>query len=181
MPMLQRFKGAALGLGITLLPIAALACGHFLLAPYTAATVYDLDPTTEARAASSLRHGIVRAYIVIALIMAAYWMLAAALGRGQVLRIRSANIVLALSILTFAFTVVVLSTVQRPERFFEGACPLLGLSKEPFTLNGTFYFIDGPPPCENFASSAGTVVFLGMPLILFATSAILRIVGSRRR
>lgn len=183
MTMLHRFKGAAFGLGITLVPIAALACVHFLLAPYTAATVYDLDPTTAARAASSLRHGIVRAYTVIALIIAAYWLLAAALGRGQVLRIRSANIVLALSVLAFAATIIIVSTVPRPERFFEGACPLLGLPDELPNLSwgDQFAFVDGPSPCENFASSAGIVVFLGLPLILFATSAILRIVGSRRQ
>lgn len=183
MPMLQRFKGAAFGLGITLVPIAALACVHFLLAPYTAATVYDLDPTAAARAASSLRHGIARAYTVIALIIAAYWLLAAALGRGQVLRIRSANIVLALSVLAFAVMVVILSTVRRPETFFEGACPLLGYSDELPTLTSgdTFAFVDGPSPCENFASAAASIVLLGLPLTLFAISAILRIVGSRRR
>src|SRR6478672_3158303 len=107
MPMHQRFKGAAFGLGITLVPIAVLALAHFLLAPFTAATVYDLDPTTAARLASALRRGIARAYIVIALIIAAYWLLAAALGRGQVLRIRSANIVLALSVLAFAVMMVI--------------------------------------------------------------------------
>ena len=183
MPMLPRFKGAAFGLGITLVPIAALACVQFLLAPYTAATVYDLDPTTAAPVASSLRHGIVRAYTVIALIIAAYWLLAAALGRGQVLRIRSANIVLALSVLAFAVMVVILSTVRRPERFFEGACPLFGHSDELPTLSSgdTFAFVDGPSPCKNFASAVAFIVLLGLPLILFATSAILRIIVSRRR
>jgi len=181
--MLQRFKGAAFGLGITLVPIAALACVHFLLVPYTAATVYNVDQETEARLVSNLRQGIVRAYPVIALIIAAYWLLAAALGRGEVLRIRSANIVLALSILTFAVTVVILSTVPKADRIFKGACPLLGYPDElPALSSGDmFAFVDGPTPCDSFASAAGIVVFIGMPLILFATSAILRIVGSRRR
>lgn len=182
MPMLQRFKGAAFGLGITLVPIAALACVHFLLAPYTVATVYNADQEIEARLVSTLRHGIVRAYTVIALIIAAYWSLAAALGRGQVLRIRSANIVLALSVLAFAVMVVIVSTVRRPERFFEGACPPFGLADElPALSSGdTFAFVDGPSPCESFASAAASTVLLGLPLILFATSAILRIVSSRR-
>lgn len=181
--MLQRFKDAAFGVGITLVPIAALACVQFLLAPYTAAAVYDLDPTTAARAASSLRHGVVRNYTVIALIIAAYWLLAAALGRGQVLRIRSANIVLSLSVLAFAVAMVIVSTVRRPERFFEVACPLFGYPDEWPTLSSgeIFAFDDRPSPCEGFASAAAFIVLLGLPLILFATSAILRIVGSRRR
>jgi hypothetical protein len=182
MPMLQRFKDAAFGLGITLVPIVALACVQFLLAPYTAATVYDLDPTTAPRAASSLRHGIVRPYTVIALIIAAYWLLAAALGRGQVLRIRSANIVLALSILTFALAVVIVSTVSMPWRLFKGACPVLGLSDEmpPQGIDGWYYF-DGQSSCEAFARGAEPIVLLGLPLILLIASAILRIVVSRRR
>ena len=181
MPMLQRFKGAAFGFGITLVPIAALACVHFLLAPYTAATVYDLDPTTAARAASSLRHGIVRAYTVIALIIAAYWLLAAALGRGQVLRIRSANIVLALSVLALAVAVGIVSTISMPWRLFKGACPILGISDElpPQGIDGIYHF-DVQSSCEAFARGAEPIVLLGLPLILFATSAILRIVGSRR-
>ncbi len=183
MPTLQRFKGAALGLGITLVPIAALACVQILLVPYTAATVYDLDPTTAARAASSLRHGIVRAYTVVALIIAAYWLLAAALGRGEVLRIRNANIVLALSVLAFAVLVILVSTIRRPERFFEGACPIFGYPDEWPTLSSgdNFACDDRPSPCEDFASAAAPIVLLGLPLILFATSAILRIVVSRRR
>ena len=182
MPMHQRFKDAAFGLGITLVPIAVLACVHFLLVPYTVATVYDLDPTTAARVASSLRHGIVRACAVIALIIAAYWLLAAALGRGQVLQIRSANIVLALSILTFALVVVIASTVSMPWRLFKAACPVLGISDDmpPQGIDGIYYF-DGQSSCEEFARGAEPIVLLGLPLILFATSFILRIIMSRRR
>jgi hypothetical protein len=176
MPMLQHFKGAAFGLGITLIPVAGLACVQYLLAPYTAATVYDLDPTTAARAASSLRHGVVRNYSVIALIIAAHWLLAAALGRGQVLRIKSANIVLTISVLAFAVLVVIVSTVPRPERLFKGACPLLGLSDETPTFG-----LDGQSSCEAFANGAAPIVLLGLPLILLTVSAILRIVVSRRR
>ena len=179
--MLQRFKGAAFGFGITLVPIAALACVHFLLAPYTAATVYDLDPTTAARAISSLRHGIARAYTVIALIIAAYWLLVAVLGRTQVLRIRSANIVLALSIFTFALAVVIVSTVSRSWMLFKGACPILGISDDmpPQGIDG-FYYFDGQSPCEAFAKGAEPIVMLGLPLILLIASAIQRIVLSRR-
>ena len=40
-------------------------------------------------------------------------------------------------------------------------------------------FVAGPSPCANFVSAAASIVLLGLPLIRFATNAILRIVGSR--
>ena len=89
MPMLQRFKSAAFELGITLVPIAALACMQLLLAPYTVAALGLIDPEIEAWAIPSLQGGIVREYAVIAIIIAAYWLVTGALVRGQFLRIRS--------------------------------------------------------------------------------------------
>jgi hypothetical protein len=77
---------------------------------------------------------------------------------------------------------VIASTVSRPERLFKGACPVLGLSDElpPQGIDGMYYF-DGQSPCEAFASGdAPTVLLLGLPIILLITSAILRIVVSRR-
>ena len=183
--MLQRSKDAALGLGITLLPIAALACMQFLLAPYTVATLGLMDPEIEDRAVSSLRGGIPRVYAVIALIVAAYWLLVATLGRGRFLRIRSANIALALSVLTFAFIAVMVSTNMRLENFFKGLCPLLGLPAErpdlSFDGQTDFPFDDRPTPCAAFADGAEPIVLLGLLLLLFVTSATLRIVVSRRR
>ena len=183
MPMLQRFKGAALGLAITLVPIAAVACLHFLLVPYTVATVYRADPEIEARVVSSLRAGVPRFYAIVALVIAAYWLFTAALGRGRFLRIGSANIVLALAVLTFAFTMVVAATVPRPEDLFKWACLLLGLSdEEPPNFEGQINFsFDGKTPCEAFVAGAAPIVLLGVPIILLIASAILRIVMSQRR
>jgi hypothetical protein len=174
--MLQRFKRAASGLGITLVPIAALACVQFLLAPYTVAAVGMMDPEIDAWAVSSFRVELAYVYTVVALIIAAYWLLVATLGSGQFLQIKSANIALALSGLTFALAMVIASTVPMPARLFKGACPVLGLSDE----QPTFGF-DGQSSCEAFANGAVPIVLLGLPLTLLTTSAILRIVVSRRR
>lgn len=180
--MLQRFKSAAFGFGITLVPIAVLACVQFLLAPYTIAVIVGMDPETNARAVSSLRHGLVGGYSVIALIIAAHWLLVATLGRGAFLRIKSANIALALSVLTFAFLVVIASTASRPDKFLKGACPLLGLPDE-LPLSGVdgAFSLDGQSSCDAFAQGAAPIVLLGLPLIFLTASAILRVVVSRRR
>ncbi len=174
--MLQRLKGAAFGLGITLVPIAALACVQFLLAAYTVAAVGMMDPTLDPWAVPAFRRSVLNFYSVVALVIAAYWLLMATLCRGQFLRIRSANVTLVLSGFTFALAMVIASTVRMPARLFKGTCPVLGLSDE----RPTFGF-DGQSPCEAFATGAVPIVLLGLPLILLTTSAILRFVVSRRR
>lgn len=67
-------------------------------------------------------------------------------------------------------------------RLFKGSCPVLGLSDElpPQGIDGIYYF-DMQSSCEAFAREAEPIVLLGLPLILFATSAIVRIFVSRRR
>ena len=174
--MVQRFNGAALGLGITLLPIAALACAHLLLVPYTLATVHMFDPSIDPRMVPAIRSGLMRDYAIIALIVAAYWLLVATLGRGQFLRIRSANITLALSVFTFACAAIIGFTVREPASLFKGVCPILGLSDE---VPG--FGFDIRSPCQDFVGQAAPFVLLGVPLVLIVTSAILRIVVSRRR
>ena len=178
MLMLQRFKGAAFGLAITLLPIATLACAQFLLAPYTVAVVGRMDPNIDTWAVSSFRGMLAKEYPVVALILAVHWLLVAALGSAQFLRIKSANIALALSGLTFALAMVIASTVPIPARLwlFKAVCPVLGLSDE----LPEFGF-DGQSPCEAFANGALPIVLLGLPLTLLTTSAILRIIVSRRQ
>src|SRR5690349_7361119 len=102
MSMLQRFMSAAFGLGVTLVPLAALACVQFMLARYTVTAVFNADPPIAERAVASFQRGVVNFYAVVALIAAAYWLLISMLGRGRFLRIKSANVALALSGLTFA-------------------------------------------------------------------------------
>lgn len=177
----NRFKRAALGIGITLGPLAALAFAQFLLAPETVAQVGGMDPKVDAWAVSAVRSSLVQGYSVITIIIMAYWLLTGTLGRGQFLKIRSANVALALSGLTFAFAMAIASTVPMPGRLFKVACPVLGLPDTmPAIPRGTFGF-DGQTSCEAFANGAVPIVLLGLPLILLATSAILRIVVSRRR
>ena len=172
----NRFKSAVLGLGITLAPVAALACAQFLFAPHTVASVGGMDPKIDTWAVSSFRSALAEAYSVVGAIIFTYWLLTAMLGKGQFLHIRSANVALALSGLTFALAMAMASAVPVPGRLFKGFCSVLGL---PDTLPG--FGFDRQTPCEAFATGAVPIVLLGLPLILLATSAILRIVVSRCR
>lgn len=127
MPLPQRFRSAALGFGITMVPLLVIACLQFLLVPNTVALV-STDPEYVAWAVPSLRRTLVYIHAFLALTIAAYWLLVATLGRGQFLRIRSANIVLALSGLPFALFMFDWSGAGMPSHeLLRGLCPALGL------------------------------------------------------
>lgn len=172
----NRFKSAALGLGVTLAPVAALACVQFLLASQTVLSVRGVDPMIETWAVSSFRSALAKAYSVVTALIIAYWLFVAMLSRGQFLKVRSANIAFALSGITFGIAMVIASAIPTPEKLFKGACPVLSLPD----VHTTFGF-DGQSSCEAFSNVAVPIALLGMPLILLATSAILRVVVSRRR
>jgi hypothetical protein len=170
----DRLRSAAFGFGVTLGAVAAIACAQFLAAPYTVAFVGGMDPAIDAWAVTSFRKVLAEGYSVVGLLIALYWLLSGALGRERLLEIRSANVTLALSGLTFASAMAIASTVPSPGRLFRAACPLLGIDN----YMPSFGF-DLRTPCEAFAAAALPLLQLGLPSILLLASAILRIVGSR--
>lgn len=175
----SRIKRAGLGLGVTLMPIAALATAQYVIAPYSVAINLGNDPELNARAVSDLRRSLAHLYSVVALVLAIYWLLTAFLGGIQLLKIKSANVVLALSVVTFASGIGVVSFFQVPDAF-RGSCPILGLPDKIHHPAGTFVF-DGQSPCDAFLRLSVASLILGLPLILLAASAFLRILGSRRQ
>ena len=174
----RRLKSAAIGFGVTLATIAALASAQFLLAPHTVAVVGRIDPVIDAWAVSQLRWQLGKFYAMVTAMLAIYWILVTVAARGQLLRIRSANVTLALSGLVFALAMAVATFVQVPEAF-KGACPVLGVSDTyPPLPEGVFGF-DRQTPCETFLRLAVPSLLLGLPIILLVASAVLRIFGSR--
>jgi hypothetical protein len=176
----NRLKAVALGCGITVAPVFALACVQLLLAPSTVRKA-GFDPTTDGWVVSQYQAVLVSFYAWIVAIVFAYWFLTGALGRGQFLKIRSANVALALSGLTFVFSMAIASIEPVPGRLFKVVCPVLGLPDTMPPLPAGSFSFDGQTPCEVFANGAAPTVLLGLPFVLLATSAILRIVLSRRR
>lgn len=117
----------------------------------------------------------IEGYLVVALTVVGYWLLVAALGKGKILNVRSANMVLALSGSIFALAMLIASIVSTPGMLFEWVCPILGLSKD----YPQFGF-DMQSSCDSFTQLAAPTVLLGLPTILLIASAILRIAVSRR-
>ena len=176
----SRFKGAAIGFGVTLVWIAALAGAQFLLAPHTVAVVGGMDPEIDAWVVTQLRAQLAETYAIIALILSAYWVLSAVFGGSQFLGIKSANVVLVLSGLVFASAIAVTSFVRVPEAF-KGACSIFGVSDTFPPPTAGYARFDGLTPCETFLYPVVPSILLGLPVILLVVSAILRIVGSRRQ
>jgi hypothetical protein len=175
----ERLKRVALGSGLTVTAVLAVGGVQLLLAP-TTVRIAGFDPTTDGWVVSQYRAMLVSFYAWVVAIVFAYWLLAGTLGGGQFLKIKSANITLALSGLTFALAMVIGSVVRTPA-LFEAVCPILGIPNTmPPLPPGQFRF-DGETPCEAFANLAAPTVLLGLPSILLLVSAILRIALSRRR
>lgn len=174
-----RLKSAIIGFGATIAVISALAGAQFVLVPHTVAVVGRLDPDIDAWAVSLLRRQVVEFHAIVAAVMASYWLLCAVAGSGQLLRSRGANLTLALSGLIFALAMAIASFVPVMEAL-RGVCPILGISDTfPPPPEGKARF-DGQTPCETFLQGAVPSFMLGLPTILLVSSAILRIVGSRR-
>ena len=175
-----RLKSAAIGFGVTLATIAVLGGAQFLLAPHTVAVVGRMDPEIDTWAVSQLRWQLAEFHAMVIAMMTIYWLLGTVAGRGQLLRIRSANVTLALSGLVFALAMAVATFVQVPEAF-RGACPVLGVSETfPPLPEGVFGF-DRQTPCETFLRRSVPSLLLGLPIVLLIASAVLRIFGPRKQ
>jgi hypothetical protein len=163
-----------------LAPVLALGGVQLLLASSTIRKA-GFDPTTDGWVVSQYQAVLVSFYAWVLAIVFAYWLLAATLGSGQFLKVKSANIALSLSGLTFAVAIAIATVVPTPATLFKVVCPVLGLSDTMPLLPAGTYSFDGQPSCEAFANGAAPTVLLGLPFILLVASAILRIVLSRRQ
>lgn len=177
----HRAGSAALGFGVTAATLVAIAAAQIFFAD-AAIERAGFDPTTSRLIASDLREKLISDHARILATVAAYWMMCFVLGRGQILRVKSANVTLAGAVLTFALAIAIASITPEPVELFQWACPIFGLSDtmpKPDLERPKFGF-DVPTPCEAVLSSAIPAIMLGLPLLLFVMSAILRVALSRR-
>jgi len=135
-----------------------------------------MNPEIDTWAIPQFRGMLISLYAAVIGIVAIYWLLTAALGRGRILVIRSANVTMVLAISFFGCAMAVASAVPAPAMLLKVTCPVLGLS-DAFQKFG----FDNPTSCDAFANAALPSLLLGLPALLLAISAILRISASRQR
>lgn len=173
----NRLKAATLGFATTVAPLAIAATAHLTFMPQIVAAMERLDSNERAQAVAYLRSDWFAMHSVVALMFAIYWLITAVCGRGQILRHRSANSILAFCVAAYLTITAYFIFVQWPDGL-EIVCPLLGISN---TDANPFGF-DVKTSCGAFVYAATQIILLGLvglivPLIL---SLIVRIVSSRR-
>jgi hypothetical protein len=173
----NRFKAAAMGFGITVAPLCIIAVAQLTFMPQIVGAFEGLDSNEHALAVSVLRRDWLTLHAAAATLVAIYWLLTAVLGRGELLRLKAANVTLSL----FVFAVMALTLYgsfgQWPDAL-QGVCPFLGISD----TDTPPYGMDTPSSCGAFVYAAHQIIalgILGLPMLL-ATSVTVRIVSSRR-
>lgn len=173
----NRLKAATMGFGITVAPFAIFAIAHLIFMPQIVAAMEGLDSNDQALVVSSWRSEYSAMHSIVAIIFAAYWVITAVFGRGDLLTSRAANSILAFCVAVYLTITAYFIFLQRPDGL-EIVCPLLGISN----TDGNPFGFDVKTSCGAFVYAANQIILLGLvglivPLII---SLIVRIVSSRR-
>jgi hypothetical protein len=174
----NRLKAATVGFCITAALLCIIAVAQLTLLPQIVGAIEGFDNKEKALVVSALRRDWLTLHVIAVILVAIYWSLAAMLGRGQILQLRAANVTLALFILGVLALTLYSSFVQWPDEL-NGLCPLLGISD----TDAPRFAFDAPSSCGAFIYAAHQIILLallGIPIILLATSVIIRIASSRR-
>ena len=170
-------KAAALGFGITVVPLVIVATVHLILMPQIVAAMEGLDGNERASAIWSLRRDWFATHSIVVIMLAIYWVTAAAYGGDKILQIRIANRLLAFCVIVY-LTICFYYIFASPPDGLSIFCSLFGI---PNTDAPAFGF-DVPSTCEAFIYAANqmiVLVLMGLIVPLFI-SLIVRIISSRR-
>ena len=170
----DRMRLAAIGTGLSLLPIAMIAFAHFRYVPRMVRNI-GFDPRTDEWIVTQIETDLFLFYLAVAVILTAYWICAAWWGRGDILRIRSANFCPAACMLGLAVWMTYWSLLSDRNHSFKNICSRFGIADE----YPEFGF-DGQSQCDVFLTNTIPIALFVSVIILFLLSAVLRIVFSRR-
>ena len=170
----DRIRLAAIGTGISLLPVAMIAFAHFRYVPQMVRNI-GFDPRTDEWIVTQIETDLSLFYLAVAGLLTAYWMCAAWLGRGDILRIRSANFCLAACVLGLAVWMTYWSFLSDRNHSLRIICSTFGIADE----YPEFGF-DVQSQCDVFLMNTIPIALFVSVIILFLLSAVLRIVFSRR-
>ena len=169
----RRFKQAIIGSLITLIPLLLVAALHLSFLPNILIETYGLDPKEARWAVSVFWHDYAASHAYPLSLVILHWVLSAAIGRGDFLKVRSANLLLAFSIISYALAVLLASLAPPP---YGTVCSILGISQTDWPFG-----FDTQSSCESYSWIAAGSLAVVLPALLIAASAALRIFISRRR
>lgn len=102
----NRLKAATVGFCTTIAPLGIIAVAQLTFMPQIVGTFEGLDSNGQVSTVSYLRGEWFTFHAAVAILVAIYWLLTAIFGRGQLLRLRAANVTLAL----FVFAIMALGS-----------------------------------------------------------------------
>lgn len=175
--LIHQLKAATLGFGVTVTPIVIVAATQNIFMPQIVTVLQGVDSNDQAWVVSSLRREWLGVHTTAATIIAVYWLLTVVLGRGQLLRLKAANLTLAFCIVAYLTMTFYYIFVQWPDGL-KVVCPFLGISD----TDAPRFVFDAQSSCGAFAYAVHQSIVLGtLGLIVPLTiSLIIRIVSSRR-
>ena len=173
----NRLKAATIGFGITVTPVAIVATAHLTFMPQIVAAMEGVDSANRALAVSFLRRDWFTMHSIVATAVALYWVTAGICGKGEILRIKVANVILAFCIAAYLAITFYYIFVQWPDGL-RILCPLLGVSD----TDAPPFAFDTPSSCGAFAYAANQLILLGLLALIvpFIIGLVVRIVASRR-
>lgn len=173
----NRLKAATLGFGVTVAPLAVVVAAQLIFMPQIVAAMAGIDRNDRALAVSSLRTEWVTMHSIVAAAFALYWLLTALIGKGQLLKIRVANIILGFCIFCYLSITLIYVFVDLPEGL-KVVCPLFGISD----TDAPRFACDPQSSCDAAVYPVHLLIALApLGLIVPLTiSLIVRIVSSRR-
>lgn len=177
-PLAKRLEAATMGFGITLAPLCIIAASQLAFLPQIIGIVEGADGNEQALLMSSLRKDWLILHISAAIMVAIYWLLTAMLGKGQFLRLRVANIILAFFVFAIMALTLYGSFIQWPAKL-KGLCPFLDIPD----THTQIYAFDGQSRCDMFVQRTHMMMIfglLGLSTLLLVTSLMVRIISSRR-
>ncbi|WP_230772265.1 hypothetical protein [Sphingomonas sp. Leaf4] len=178
----DRLKAAIIGFGVTATPLFIIAVTQFFFIPQIVVSVRGLDSNEQAWAVSSLQKDWLTFHAVAVISVAVYWLLTAIFGKGQFLRLRAANVPLALfvfAVMALALALALHLSIRPQDVELRGICLFLGISD----TDAPPFGFDPQSSCSAFIYGAHQVILLGLlvlPIPLLVFSFATRIISSRR-
>lgn len=171
-----RLKEAAVGFGVTVVPLVVLAAMELAFTPQLVSTFYEFGSDEYNNAIPSWRRDLLIFFSTVAAFVALHWLSAAAFSKKCILHVKWANVTLALFI--FVLALLSLSGAIRWSEQLRSVCPLLGISKE-----YTSFGFDMKSPCDLFVYNTqiiGSLALGALTIVFFIASTIIRIAYARR-
>jgi hypothetical protein len=172
----DRFREAAVGFAITVAPMSLWAFVQVAMLSQLVGRIEAPGSALHAEAVSILRRDwLVFHFIAIGLV-GVYWLVVARFGRANFLRRTSANVTLALFMLSLLSFTAYGSLIGWPDQM-KGICSFLGVS-DTYPRFG----FDVQSSCDVFVQKVHiTIIFglLGLAVLLLVASGVLRIASPR--